>query len=149
MRYLLFAFAFLIGHSTSAQLNPRLEGLWTGTITDSTGVEHKFELVLKLERKGKLTGTAFYHEFNGEVVEWEFTGKIHLDKSMNLYDNSFLNPDEIDFADTRPRVYQLLFRRSAFGDTLNGFWQAHDGTVGTRLRNRFGKIRLEKKPGGV
>ena len=149
IRYALLLVATLGTTALLAQSNPRLEGLWTGVITDSTGTEHKFELLIELGKGGRLTGKTYYHEFNGDVVEQEFRGKIHWDKSMTLYDEAFLNPDEIRTADTQPRAYQLLFARSAFGDSLDGFWQAHNGKVLDALRKQFGKVRLQKRVTGV
>ena len=147
MQYLrsgLFLFlVFVLTPDADAQRH--LNGLWEGTLTDSAGVEHRFELLIELKPGGRIEGTSFYHELNGEVVEMDFRGKYHYDRSISLYDLNWLNRDEIDQADVRPRAYQMIYHRSVFGLSLEGYWQENNRRVLGGLREQHGRIKLSKK----
>ena len=121
-----------------------LNGLWEGILIDSAGVEHRFELLIKLSPSGKIKGTSFYHELDGEVVEMDFQGQYHYDRSISLYDEHWLNRDEIDDADVRPRAYQMVYQRSVFGLSLEGYWQENNRQVLGALRHQHGRIKLTK-----
>ena len=139
MKIALLCFGLLLGLSATAQ-HP-LEGLWRGEMVDSFGT-HRFELLIQLE-KNRITGRSYYYHEDRLITEMDIRGKFYGDQSMNLYDVRLLKGDDLTGKDPYKRTYQLRFRRSAFGHTLKGYWQIHNGKVGKELR-KLGRLDLKQ-----
>lgn len=135
---LLFGLLFLA--QTAFAQHP-LEGLWQGEMTDSLGT-HRFELLLKLDGKD-VTGRSYYYHEDRLITEMDIKGRFYMDQSMNLYDIRLVKGDDLTGKDPYKRTYQLAFRRSAFGNTLKGFWQIHNGKIGKQLR-RLGRLDMQQ-----
>ena len=137
-------FAFLLPIVLSAQLE--LEGLWEGTITQG-GLDsrqaYKFELLIK--REGDvLTGRTYVHLGKDEVIEMEFVGKLYYDRSLYLEDLKFIPLEGVDVVPPFLRKYQLIFNRSIWDSSLNGYWQEITRKDPMDPRRERGRIALKK-----
>ena len=139
MKYPLLFGLFLLAQTAFAQ-HP-LEGLWQGEMVDSFGT-HRFELLLKLE-KNRVTGRSYYYHEDRLITEMDVKGKFYRDQSISLYDIHLVKGDDLTGKDPFKRTYQLAFRRSAFGHTLKGFWQIHNGQIGKQLR-KLGRLDMRQ-----
>lgn len=110
-------------------------------MVDSFGT-HRFELLLKLE-KNRVTGRSYYYHEDRLITEMDVKGKFYRDQSISLYDIKLIQGDDLTGKDPYKRTYQLAFRRSAFGNTLKGFWQIHNGKIGKELR-KLGRLNMQQ-----
>ena len=103
-----------------------LEGRWEGKITRG-GIQsedgYKFEMYLDIDARGYLTGFATIHLSPVQRIETRLTGKLHQDQSLSLVDLEM--PADIDpsLRASFYRKYQLIYHRSIWESTLNGYWQ--------------------------
>jgi len=134
-KIVLLLFTSFISFALNAQ-----SGYWEGYLTQD-GKSHKFEMYLKKEGK-KIVGTSSII-INEVVYGLDFSGKMHLDRSVSLWDTTLdkrnLPEDVEDFL----RHYQLIYRRSIEGDSLKGYWQEADRHP--EYFYKKGKVELKRK----
>lgn len=138
-RLLLFGLMALLSYTLHAQ--GRLAGFWEGELVKN-GITYKLEL--HLNQRGRiLEGKSWLYEPNGRVTEMQVFGEVHRDWSISLYEreppNGYLAGELFNF----PRDYQLLFERSIWEQTLNGYWQKRTG-LPLRPTTPHGKVSLRK-----
>lgn len=140
MRHLFLITLLLFSVSLSAQ--KKLEGFWEGTLT-LKGKEYRFEVLLKLVGKGQLEGKTYIYESDRDIVEATISGQFHQDRSMNLYDLevSYTGPSE--WVEVYHKHYQLVYRPSIFGSTLEGHWQ-EKVPKGIDEKTKIGRIKMKK-----
>lgn len=123
-----------------------IDGTWEGTITlerPAPKKEYKFELVIK--RKGKeVKGTSYIYYDDQEPVAMNLSGRFFYDRSMRLFNNDVLYPDNDPNKERHIRKYQLMYRRSAFTpDTIEGYWQEKNDPIFAEYRK--GRVHLTRK----
>lgn len=102
------------------------EGEWQGFITQDG---QQYEMIVEFKKDGNQI-IGYTHVVIGDsIYGGKIYGRFYKDRSMNLWDH--LEQPEI-FPDTLPPVmrrrYQLLYKRSTWGDTIKGHWQqVHKG----------------------
>ncbi len=141
MKRYLFSTLFLF-FVVSSFAQKGLPGLWEGKLTYREK-EYRFEILLKVFKNGKLEGKTYIYETDRDVVEASVNGKIHSDRSINLYDLKvdYVGPsEEIEIF---PKNYQLLFKRSLWGSTLDGFWQ-EQMPYSLDEKSKIGRIFLKR-----
>lgn len=135
MRFYLFFLFWL-----TIYLAPAQEGEWKGILTQE-GVEYPMTVEFKREGKQLIGHTNVI--IRDSVYGGKIYGRVHKDYSMNLWDHV---EEDVIYPDSLPpilrRRYQLLYRRSAFGDTIEGHWQE----VQTTRKAFFlqGKVELQR-----
>jgi len=124
-----------------------VEGIWEGELRLG-GLEGqqkvKFELHLKADGQF-LNGKTYLYTPEGQVHTLPVEGWIYSDRSTYLRE---VWPDEApatpgtlpDF----PRKFQLLFSRSIWETTLEGYWQQMETEPFDRERRR-GRLLLQRK----
>lgn len=141
MRHLFFILCLFISIANiSAQKS--LEGLWEGTLS-LKGKEYKFEILFTSPEQGRFEGKTYIYESDRDIVEATIYGRLHQDRSMNLYDLevSYTGPSE--WVEVYKKNYQLIWTRSIFGSKLEGYWQEKI-PFGINEKTKQGKISLKK-----
>ncbi len=112
-------FSFLLVHFSlllSAQA-----GEWEGHLTQD-GVKYDIHVVFEKEGKNMIGYTTVV--VGDTLTGGKIFGRVNSDYSMNLWDhqeNPQIFPDSLPIV--MRRRYQLLYRRSVWGDTIKGHWQ--------------------------
>ena len=122
----------------------RVDGTWEGTITQERPVpktEHKFQLVLKREGK-KIKGTAYIF-YDDEPVAMDLSGEYFSDRSMRLFNHTIVYPSQNPDKKKHLRKYQILYKRSVWGDTIEGYWQEINDPIFAKYRK--GKVELKRQ----
>lgn len=123
-----------------------LAGIWEGTLTwgglDSYE-SYKFELLIQVEGN-RIKGRSYIHLSEGEILEMDVRGYLYQDRSMAFRDIEFIPAVESELSPRFYRKYQLIYNRSIFGSTLEGYWQEIIISPFDQYRDR-GKITLKKK----
>ncbi len=113
-----------------------LEGLWEGEITIG-GIHSKegYKFELYLERKGKyVSGRSYIYLDDGTRFEMNMKGIYFSDRSIYFEETEFLPIEGQSKVPEFLRKYELVYKRSIWESTLNGFWQ--EGKI-----EKFGKKR--------
>lgn len=149
MRYIfvfLLAMGCVLPVSTAQEA---LEGLWEGTITIG-GLEsqqgYKFELFLDVIDGRKIKGRSYVYIAKDDILEMDITGWLYNDRSIYFQDVDFIPVEGSNVFPRFNRKYQMIFNRSIWESTLEGYWQEmiHDPFDVKRER---GRIALRKKDG--
>ena len=117
------------------------EGEWTGFL-----MEHgqKYPMSVEFKKEGKQLIGYTRVVVQDSVYGGKIYGRLYQDRSMNLWDHT---EEDIVYPDSLPammsRRYQLMYRRSAFGDTMEGYWQ--EVQIRPKESLRKGKIELTRK----
>ncbi len=145
---IIFSFLLLaaLGHSSlSAQNHLKLEGLWRGTMTIG-GIESteklRFELYLKKDGK-RLRGRSYLYLNETKTLEMDVSGKLYGDRSLYLEEWKFIPRRGSQIAPAFNRKYQMIFTRSIWKSSLEGFWQEITEIPFDTRRER-GRIELKK-----
>lgn len=141
---------FILGlFLSAASAQPSLEGLWEGTITIG-GLEsqhgYKFELFLEVVDGRKIKGRSYVYIAKDDILEMDISGWLYNDRSIYFEDVDFIPVEGSRVFPRFNRKYQMVFSRSIWDSTLEGFWQEiiHDPFAKKRER---GRIALRKKDG--
>ncbi len=144
MRHLLL-FGLLLAHVALAPLataQGRLAGFWEGELVKD-GQTYPLQLYL-VQQGSRLEGKSWLYEPDGRITEMNVFGIVHRDWSITLYEKTppsgYLAGDLFDF----PRDYQLLFERSIWEQTLEGYWQKQTG-LPLQTDTPRGRVSLRKK----
>ncbi|RME95046.1 MAG: hypothetical protein D6772_13735 [Bacteroidetes bacterium] len=123
LRFLLLAPLLLLLIPAQGQL--QLDGLWEGTLTIG-GIESRtgYRLEIYIERKGnsRVEGRSYLHVSPQRIVEMRFSGTLYSDFSLYIDEVAFMSEGD-DFVPDFMRKYQLQWKRSVEGSSLNGYWQ--------------------------
>ncbi len=123
-----------------------IEGSWEGTITKG-GIHSDegddLEMYLEVGRKGRLTGYAVVYTPLGRRLETKIEGKIHHDRSVSIVDLEFEAGVDSTLLPDFYRKYQLIYHRSIWKSTLNGYWQELTPHYFSNTRRR-GRIFLKR-----
>ncbi len=107
--------------SLYAQKRPT--GLWEGTITNSIHSQNGLRFELLLEFKGKkVRGKTYIYHKDNTIHTMEVEGTVYEDRSISFEEVRSANGQD----QTPPpfnRKYQLIFTRSIWESTLDGYWQ--------------------------
>ena len=141
MRHLFFILICSLSF-TSLNAQKTLEGLWEGVLT-LKGKEYKFEILFSKSEAGAFEGKTYIYESDRDIVEATITGRLHQDRSINLYDMevSYTGPSE--WVEVYKKHYQLLWTRSIFGSKLEGYWQEKI-PLGIDEKTKRGRIFMKK-----
>ncbi len=117
------AFLLCLAVSGTLYAQKKPTGLWEGTLTGSihsqTGL--RFELLLEIRGK-KVRGKTFIYEAENKVNTMEIEGTVYEDRS--IYFEEVRSANNADQPKPRfNRKYQLIFTRSIWESTLDGYWQ--------------------------
>lgn len=140
MKYLFTLFlclSFFIGNAQT------VDGTWEGTITlerPAPQTEHKFQLVLKREGK-KVKGTAYIF-YEDQPVAMDLSGEYFYDRSMRLFNHNVLYPNQQPDKEKHIRKYQIMYKRSIFGDKIEGYWQEKNDPIFAQYRK--GRVYLKR-----
>ena len=140
MLFLLFATQIFAQH--------RLEGLWEGTMTRGgiySDQGYKFELLIEIEGS-QIKGRSYVYLSDEEVIEMDVTGKIYGDRSIYFEDIEFISQQDAELFPPFNRKYQLVYHRSIWKNTMEGYWQEIRKEVFHEKRKR-GRIFLTKVSG--
>lgn len=132
-----------ISMSISAQGAYQLEGLWEGTLTlGESGRGYPMELYL--EKTGsRVKGRAYIYVSMEKTIVTELKGVKYEDFSIYIDDTEFVEVKGSDYKPPFLRKYQLMWRRSINGSTLNGHWQENRKDIFDKQRQR-GHVYLKK-----
>jgi len=140
--FILFAFPVF------SQNNPA--GYWEGVLTFHA-IEHRFEMQIKVVKK-KISGVVYLYKSDNEVIAMKILGKLYWDHSMNIYDLKLKGIDageaEMEGGFYFPKDYQLVYNRSLWESTLEGFWQEQIPEI-LNEHSKKGRIflkRAKKRP---
>lgn len=126
----------------------RLDGLYEGTLTRG-GIYSKeglrFELLLEV-KGNEVIGRSYLHIDKNEIIEMDISGRLYQDRSIYFEDIKFVSQTDSEIIPPYNRKYQLVFSRSIWESTLEGYWQEIRSEVFHEKRHR-GRIFL-KKVGG-
>lgn len=126
----------------------RLDGLYEGVLTQG-GIYSKeglrFELLLEV-KGAEVSGRTYLHISDTEIIEMDIKGILYNDRSVYFEDIKFINQVDSKLVPPYNRKYQLLFSRSIWESSLEGYWQEIRKEVFHEKRQR-GRILL-KKVGG-
>ena len=144
----IFLFIIAIGCSLSASMAQEpIEGLWEGTITIG-GLEsrqgYKFELFLEVIDGRKIKGRSYVYIAKDDILEMDISGWLYNDRSIYFEDVDFIPVEGSTVFPRFNRKYQMIFNRSIWESTLEGYWQEmiHDPFDTRRER---GRLSLRKK----
>jgi len=117
----LFLFCLAITGFLYGQKKPT--GLWEGTLTNSIHSQNGLRFELLLEFKGKkVRGKTFIYYKDNTIHTMEIEGTVYDDRSIYFEEVRSANGK-----DQAPppfnRKYQLIFTRSIWDSTLEGYWQ--------------------------
>jgi len=146
MRTFLTLFVLLFFALSTLTAQKGLAGLWEGTLTWGglhNTQTYKFELLIQVEGN-KVRGRSYIHLPEGEVLEMDVRGYFYQDRSIAFRDIEFIPPVGSELDPRFYRKYQLIYNRSIFGSTLEGYWQEIITSPFDEYRDR-GKITLKKK----
>ncbi len=145
---LLYALLLLLVPFHLAQAQASLvEGVWQGELRlDGLEGQQKVKFELHLKADGQfLNGKTYLYTPEGQVYTLPVEGWIYSDRSIYLRE---VWPDEAPAtAGTLPdftRKFQLLFSRSIWETTLEGYWQQIHLDPFDRERRR-GRLLLQRK----
>ncbi len=148
IKHFKISFFILFSFPLFSQNNP--SGFWEGVLTFRSS-EHRFEMQIDVVKK-KISGVAYLYKTENEVITMKIFGKLYWDHSMNIYDLKLTNleKEEADNGMTFsfPKEYQLVYNRSLWDSTLEGFWQEHIPEL-LDERSKKGRIflkRAKKRP---
>lgn len=132
---------FLITAPLAAQNG--LSGLWEGTITEGgLHSEKSYPLELRLEIKGQyIHGVSYIYIRSDSVVYQKLSGKMHQDRSISLKE---VKVGEFGSESPFTRKYQLIYNRSIWESSVEGYWQEIIPTPFDYRRDR-GQVKLKKK----
>ncbi len=119
-----------------------LDGTWSGVLT-FRGKEIPMSLQMQVNRKGRIKGTLYLYPGADEVITTRVSGKWYHDRSLSLKDELLAPEGAVGHERYYPRDYQLVFRRSIWESTLEGYWQEQIPTPLTRT-SRKGRVFLKK-----
>jgi len=119
-----------------------LDGTWSGVLT-FRGKEIPMSLQMDVSRKGKIRGTLYLYPAPGEVFTTKVSGRLYRDRSLSLQDEMLAPEGAVGHERYYPRDYQLVFRRSIWESTLEGYWQEQIPTPLTPT-SRKGRVFLKK-----
>lgn len=139
MRHTALLLFFLV-FSVAGLAQKSIEGLWEGKMTFGgiTSEEgYDFALYLKLNGR-KVSGHSTITLEDGKTIDMEVNGILYHDQSIYMTDVKFMPIEGVSAAPPFNRKYQLIYHRSIFGSTLDGWWQ--------EVRDK--KIMDEKRPRG-
>jgi hypothetical protein len=120
-----------------------VDGTWEGTITLERPAPHKeFKFQLKLKRDGKKVVGTSYIFFEDQPVAMNLSGRYFYDQSMRLFNNEVLYPSQDTDKDRHIRKYQIMYKRSVFGDTIEGYWQEKNDPIFAKYRK--GRVYLKR-----
>jgi hypothetical protein len=145
MKYLSLWLLFL-GLPVFGQAQKHLEGLWEGYITRG-GIHAKdgypFELFLEIKGK-QLNGRSYIHIAKDQIIEMDIRGTIYMDQSIYLQDIRFIPLKDSQLAPGFYRRYQMVYQRSIWESTMEGYWQEVTDKPMNEQR-QLGRIYLKKK----
>ncbi|MEZ5038567.1 MAG: hypothetical protein R2828_01690 [Saprospiraceae bacterium] len=124
-----------------------LEGSWEGWITHGgihSTAGYKFELVLTRTGKNGLKGRSFIYLAPDKVIEMDIGGILYGDQSIYLEDVFFRPTEGKETTPPYDRKYQLIFNRSIWDSSLEGYWQEKRTDPFFPMRSR-GRITLKRK----
>ena len=133
----------LVPYALTAQAP--LAGLWKGEITFGglhSQKSYPFELFLEVD-DDQLKGRTYIHIGSDDIIEMEVLGRIYFDRSLSLREYEFIPVEGSQVLPPFSRKYQMIFNRSVFGSTIEGYWQ-QDHIEPFNVRRDRGRIRLEK-----
>ena len=146
MKYPLIAFFYLFVSSIGAQ--SLVDGTWEGTITlerPAPHREYKFQLVLK--RSGNEVRGTSYIFYDEQPVAMDLNGEFYGDRSMRLFNQQVLYPTlEVD-KEKHIRKYQIMYKRSVWGDTIEGYWQEKNDPIFAKYRKGRVYLKRAESPG--
>lgn len=122
-----------------------LEGLWSGEITKGgiySKEAYKFELYIEVE-KGKIKGRSYIYVENDEIIQMDVNGKLYEDRSIYLTDIEFIPIEGSTLIPPFTRKYQLVYNRSIWENSMEGYWQEIIPKPLAEKRRR-GRISLKK-----
>ncbi len=123
-----------------------LAGLWQGEITFGglhNASSYPFELFLELDGD-VLRGRTYIHLGKDDILEMEVIGRLYYDRSLSLKEYKFIPVEGSKAMPPFTRIYQMIYTRSIFDSTLEGYWQQDRIDPFNQKRDR-GRIRLVKK----
>ncbi len=131
----------LLSVAWTANAQGRLEGFWQGELSKD-GQVYKLEILLR-QNGSVLKGKSWLYEPDGRMTEMLVQGNIHSDWSISLYEQEppagYLHGKLFPY----PRDYQLIFERSIWAQTLEGYWQKQIG-IPLQPHAPRGKVRLRR-----
>lgn len=141
MNHLLLCALLLASKIPLSTAQDRLAGLWQGKLVKD-GQAYPLQLYL-VQRGSQIEGKSWLYEPDGHITEMKIFGVVHRDWSVTLYEavppSGHLAGERFDF----PRDYQLLFERSIWKQTLEGYWQKQTG-LPLQADTPHGKVSLRK-----
>ncbi len=123
-------------------------GLWEGYITVGgldSDVGYKFEL--QLEGNGKRLKGRSYIQMGDQKVIMDVAGKMYKDRSVYLREVRFIESGDGTYKPKFKRKYQLVYRRSLYEKSIEGYWQEirPDSESEKRERGRIVLKRIDEK----
>lgn len=120
-------------------------GKWEGTLTNGLHSQSGQRFELFLEIKGKVVrGKTFIYNENDEATAMDIEGTLYDDRSIYFEE---VRPSAGQSTDpVYTRKYQLLFTRSIWDSTLDGYWQEIHVSPLDQKR-KMGKIVMKKAAG--
>ena len=117
----LFLFCLATTGSLYGQKNPT--GLWEGTLTNNIHTQNGLRFELLLEFKGKkVRGKTYVYHKDNTIHTMEIEGTVYDDRSIYFEEVRSANGQD-QAAPPYNRKYQLIFTRSIWESTLDGYWQ--------------------------
>lgn len=122
-----------------------LEGYWEGTIAIG-GIESDqgYKMEMYIEKQGKkISGRTFIYVNRDHIIEANLSGRMYDDLSIYIDEINFVAGQEDHYIPPFLRKYQLSWKRSLSGSTLNGYWQEIRSDAFHKNRQR-GRLFLKK-----
>ena len=145
---------FLLSLSTlPAQAQKGIQGHWEGTITyGGHDLKPGYKFEIHFDVTGRVVeGKTIIYKSDTEVISQSFKGRIFDDNSIAIEELSDKKGrlQKIDSLSTVPilRKYQLIYRRSIFGNDMEGWWQDININPFDNTRGR-GRVYLKKTDTG-
>lgn len=129
----------LIGFAAYSQQH--LSGWWYGQLQEGDKV-YPIEIYIE-KNMHQLKGTTVVKIGPDEALRMDFTGLLHDDLSMNIYEMEIIIPQNPDEQRHFPKTFQLIYRRSYGEMSLSGFWQERKKSATDKSRKR-GTVLLKK-----
>lgn len=124
-----------------------LQGVWKGQLV-AKGLNSvsttPFELYIQVKGK-KISGSAYLHQENGEILQTRLEGVIYEDHSIYLIDTQH-GETQVDSSSAIffLKKYQLLYDRSIWESKLEGYWQEVMEQPREEEKRKMGRISLKK-----